>query len=1121
MKKSLLLLAVLACAMTAMAARVTITSPGLTFSPASVTINQGDTVVFSITASHNAVEVSQATYNANGTTALPGGFSLPFGGGILTGLSVGTHYYVCTPHAGAGMKGIIIVNPAPAPRVWINEVHYDNTGVDTLEGIEIAGVAGANLSCFRVYLYNGNGGAVYDSIVLSGSIDNEGCGYGALWFGVANNVMQNGAPDAIALVYRPSLGGCSGNDSLLYFISYEGSMSGIGGFANAVNSTDMGVSETSASPVGSSLQLGGQGTNYSDFFWQSSQSNTNGSLNTGQFICSSPPPVVFNFTPTAASFNENADTIIAGYVSVNHTFTASSATMSIRTSGSTGTAADINSFTPITYSFSRGGNDSIPVRLRITNDLLAEGNENIRFGLGGLSSGAQIGADSIFTLTIIDDDATATVAFQSATSSIAENGDSIAVTVNVSFSPASPSTVNLSVSGTATNNSDYNIPASLNIPANYTGTLSFTVRILNDAQAEGNESIIITLSNPSPGLGIGAQASHTITITDDDISVLEFYPNAFNVDEFVGIANAPVRITTPSVDTVFFRVVFDQAASSATRNVDFQFNDTTLFFLPNTGGSVQVPVQIIDDQLPDGIETLVLKLSNPSSGALLGDSVFTFTIDDNDTVPRGNCENLFFSEYLEGTSNNKAIEIYNPTSTTADLTQYRLIRSTNGGVSFSTLQLNGSLAAGSTYLIMNPQADASLLARANQTTGFINFNGNDALALLHFNDTIDIFGQLYTDPGATGWAIDTGSSTDHVLIRSRYVYKGNTNWNSASIEWKSYAVNFYDSLGSHGMAPCGTPAPLQPVQARFASPAANALENSGTYQINVVVTNPNAQNANLSVSLNTASSTATQPSDFTFSTANISAAPGVNAYPVTITLVDDASTESSETVVLNLQSAFNPYILTDSVFTLTIQDDDGALNVSFSASSGSIAENGGSANMVVRISQLPSSAVTADVVFAGGSASAGTDFTFTTTTVNFGPGLPDSFSISVPIINDNLVEGTEVAQFLLQNVSGGAIVGSNGSYTLTITDDESSSSEDMSRLSLKAWPNPASEVLMIEAAEAFKHAAIYNVNGELLYEKSSEGLNRISLAVNPLPAGLYVVRVSSSNAIGNIRFQKQ
>jgi len=68
-------------------------------------------VNFALAASHDALEVSQATWNANGTTALPGGFQTPFGGGLVLPsiLGIGTHYYVCTSHVTLGMKGIIIV----------------------------------------------------------------------------------------------------------------------------------------------------------------------------------------------------------------------------------------------------------------------------------------------------------------------------------------------------------------------------------------------------------------------------------------------------------------------------------------------------------------------------------------------------------------------------------------------------------------------------------------------------------------------------------------------------------------------------------------------------------------------------------------------------------------------------------------------------------------------------------------------------------------------------------------------------------------------------------------------------------------------------------------------------
>ena len=88
-----------------------VTNNNYTFTPQTMTINAGDTVVFEISSGHDVVEVSQQTWNSNGNTSLSGGFSLPFGGGTLltANLTAGTHYYVCAPHAYMGMKASIIV----------------------------------------------------------------------------------------------------------------------------------------------------------------------------------------------------------------------------------------------------------------------------------------------------------------------------------------------------------------------------------------------------------------------------------------------------------------------------------------------------------------------------------------------------------------------------------------------------------------------------------------------------------------------------------------------------------------------------------------------------------------------------------------------------------------------------------------------------------------------------------------------------------------------------------------------------------------------------------------------------------------------------------------------------
>lgn len=111
MKRTLLSFFLLSIAFTGFSATWTIVNEGLTFSPANVEIELGDDVVFELGAIHNAIEVSQQTWEANGNTPLPGGFAVGFGGGTVSAeqLTAGSHYYVCGPHASLGMKGIIVV----------------------------------------------------------------------------------------------------------------------------------------------------------------------------------------------------------------------------------------------------------------------------------------------------------------------------------------------------------------------------------------------------------------------------------------------------------------------------------------------------------------------------------------------------------------------------------------------------------------------------------------------------------------------------------------------------------------------------------------------------------------------------------------------------------------------------------------------------------------------------------------------------------------------------------------------------------------------------------------------------------------------------------------------------
>src|SRR5687767_6809688 len=127
----------------------------------------------------------------------------------------------------------IAAQAGTGPTVFINEFHYDNTGTDAGEFIEIAGPAGTSLAGYRIELYNGAGGARYDNDELSGTIPNQGNGFGTVSISYPSNGIQNGAPDGIALV---------NGTTVIQFLSYEGTFTATTETANGMTSTNIGVS---------------------------------------------------------------------------------------------------------------------------------------------------------------------------------------------------------------------------------------------------------------------------------------------------------------------------------------------------------------------------------------------------------------------------------------------------------------------------------------------------------------------------------------------------------------------------------------------------------------------------------------------------------------------------------------------------------------------------------------------------------------------------------------------------------------------------------------------------------------------------------------------------------------
>ena len=197
---------------------------------------------------------------------------------------------------------------------WINELHYDNSGLDTGEFVEVAGPAGLDLLGWRLVFYNGNSGLEYQTINMSGVFADQGGCVGALAFAMQG--IQNGSPDGIALVDPAGV--------VLSFLSYEGSMVAGDGPAAGQTSVDMGVGESGATPAGTSLQLVGIGADPASFSWTGGSPETPGLPNNGQVFdggCggTNPPQAPSGFSAEAGdsrillTWLPNSEPDLAGY----------------------------------------------------------------------------------------------------------------------------------------------------------------------------------------------------------------------------------------------------------------------------------------------------------------------------------------------------------------------------------------------------------------------------------------------------------------------------------------------------------------------------------------------------------------------------------------------------------------------------------------------------------------------------------------------------------------------------------------------------------------------------------------------------------------------------------------
>ncbi len=171
----------------------------------------------------------------------------------------------------------------------------------------------------------------------------------------------------------------------------------------------------------------------------------------------------------------------------------------------------------------------------------------------------------------------------------------------------------------------------------------------------------------------------------------------------------------------------------------------------------------------------------------------------------GDCEELYISEYVQDTTNsnrNKAIELFNPTGGSINLSDYYLTITKTNSTSIPPINyhLSGTIPSHEAFVIANSSADAAILSKADLVFDKFDFNGKDGIGLVfstNYAKIIDKIGDYDIAYADSGWVVDVGSTKNHTLVRKHEIQVGNSDWNECKDEWYVFPRGEFNFLGNH------------------------------------------------------------------------------------------------------------------------------------------------------------------------------------------------------------------------------------------------------------------------------------------------------------------------------------
>ena len=687
----------------------------------------------------------------------------------------------------------------------------------------------------------------------------------------------------------------------------------------------------------------------------------------------------------------------------------------------------------------------------IVDDLIDEANETVIVTLSSPNN-ATLGSDDVHTYTINDNDNAPVVDFNTTSSNGAESVSSKSITVDLSASSTQDVTVDYTVTGTATGSgTDYTLAnGTVTIAAGATSATITIAGIVDDGLDETNETVIVTLSNPSNAT-LGTDKVHTYTITDNDNPpVVDF--NIISSSGAESVASKALMVDLSATSGKNVSVNYAVTGTATGSGTDYTLANGTLTISAGSNAGSIIIASIVNDALNEANETVIVTLSSPSNATLGSDNVHTYTITDNDNPPvvdfnatsSSGAESVSSTDLtvdLSAASGQNVTVDYAVTGTaTGSGTDYTLANGTltiSAGATSGTITIAGIVddsidEPNETVIVTLSSPNNATLGSDNVHTYTI--TDNDNAPVVDFNTTssngaesvaskaltVDLSAassqNVTVDYAVTGTA--TGSGTDYTLANGTLTISAGAT--SGTITIGSIVDDSLDEPNETVIVTLSNPSNATlgndevhtytindndnaPAIA-FELSSSSGAESVSTKDVIVNLSAVSAQNVTVNYAVTgTATGSGT---DYTLANGTLSISAGSTSGTITIAgIVDDGTVEGNETVILTLSSPNNAVLGSNDVHTFTILEPQGSVDISFANASSSGAESVSSKVVTVNLSEASSQNVTVGYAVTGTATGSGTDYTLANGTLTISAGATSGTISIAGIVDDTLDRG--------------------------------------------------------------------------------------------------------------------